>query len=419
MAVNLIQFEAVVELLRRILPGDHPADAILSGYFREHRKLGARDRGQIAETVFMTLRRLAFLSHIAGGKPRRLAVAALIKLRGISPKELADFLTEEESRWAQTVKGIQNELDLADRAELPHWAVEMLQAAGQSEEAILALGQGMQKAAPLDIRVNTLKGKRDDVLAQLLEEGFEGSATPYSPFGIRLIGKPAINRHTLFEKGVIEVQDEGSQILGMLLAPRRGEMVVDFCAGAGGKTLLLGALMQSSGRLYAFDVSEKRLANFKPRMARSGLSNVNSQRIEHERDTRIKRLAKKIDRVLVDAPCSGLGTLRRNPDLKIRQTAEALEELNRLQANILASAATLVKAGGRLVYATCSILPAENEAIVEAFLAAHPAFELVPVNSILAEQRIDLEMDGDYLKLMPHAHGTDGFFAAVLRHRKD
>lgn len=419
MAVNLIQFEAVVELLRRILPGDHPADAILSGYFREHRKLGARDRGQIAETVFMTLRRLAFLSHIAGGKPRRLAVAALIKLRGISPKELADFLTEEESRWAQTVKGIQNELDLADRSELPHWAVEMLQAAGQSEEAILALGQGMQKAAPLDIRVNTLKGKRDDVLAQLLEEGFEGSATPYSPFGIRLIGKPAINRHTLFEKGVIEVQDEGSQILGMLLAPRRGEMVVDFCAGAGGKTLLLGALMQSSGRLYAFDVSEKRLANFKPRMARSGLSNVNSQRIEHERDTRIKRLAKKIDRVLVDAPCSGLGTLRRNPDLKIRQTAEALEELNRLQANILASAATLVKAGGRLVYATCSILPAENEAIVEAFLAAHPAFELVPVNSILAEQRIDLEMDGDYLKLMPHAHGTDGFFAAVLRHRKD
>ena len=419
MAVNLIQFEAVVELLRRILPGDHPADAILSGYFREHRKLGARDRGQIAETVFMTLRRLAFLSQIAGGKPRRLAIAALIKLRGISPKELADFLTEEESRWAQTVKGIQNELDLADRAELPQWAVAMLQAAGQSEEAILTLGQGMQKAAPLDIRVNTLKGKRDDVLAQLLEEGFEGSATPYSPFGIRLVGKPAINRHTLFEKGVIEVQDEGSQILGMLLAPRRGEMVVDFCAGAGGKTLLLGALMQSSGRLYAFDVSEKRLANFKPRMARSGLSNVNSQRIEHERDTRIKRLAKKIDRVLVDAPCSGLGTLRRNPDLKIRQTAEALEELNRLQANILASAATLVKAGGRLVYATCSILPAENEAIVEAFLAAHPAFELVPVNTVLAEQRIDLEMDGDYLKLMPHAHGTDGFFAAVLTHRKD
>jgi 16S rRNA (cytosine967-C5)-methyltransferase len=167
-------------------------------------------------------------------------------------------------------------------------------------------------------------------------------------------------------------------------------MIVDFCAGAGGKTLALGAMMRSTGRLYAFDISERRLAKLKPRLARSGLSNVNPVLIDSEHDAKIKRLAGKIDRVLVDAPCSGLGTLRRNPDLK-----------------------WLVKKGGRLVYATCSILEAENEAVVAQFLADHPEFALVPARDVLAEQRIDLEM-GDYLSLWPHRHATDGFFAAVL-----
>jgi 16S rRNA (cytosine967-C5)-methyltransferase len=198
-----------------------------------------------------------------------------------------------------------------------------------------------------------------------------------------------------------------------LVAPRRGEMIVDFCAGAGGKTLALGAAMRSTGRLYAFDVSEKRLAKLKPRLARSGLSNVHPVLIDSEHDVKIKRLAGKIDRVLVDAPCSGLGTLRRNPDLKWRQSAASVEELAPKQGAILESAARLVKTGGRLVYATCSLLEAENEAIVARFLADHPSFALVPAGKVLAEQRIDLEM-GDYLSLWPHRHATDGFFAAVF-----
>jgi 16S rRNA (cytosine967-C5)-methyltransferase len=229
-------------------------------------------------------------------------------------------------------------------------------------------------------------------------------------------GKPALNKLDLFTQGAVEVQDEGSQLLTLLTAPKRGEMVVDFCAGAGGKTLALGAAMRNSGRLYAFDVSGHRLDALKPRLARSGLSNVYPAQIAHERDERVKRLAGKIDRVLVDAPCSGLGTLRRNPDLKWRQSPAAVEELRAKQAAILDSAARLLKPGGRLVYATCSLLEAEDEAIAQAFSEAHPGFEPVPAAEALEKAQVaqaaELDSSG-YLRLWPHRHGTDGFFAAV------
>jgi 16S rRNA (cytosine967-C5)-methyltransferase len=202
----------------------------------------------------------------------------------------------------------------------------------------------------------------------------------------------------------------------LLLAPKRNDMVVDFCAGAGGKTLMLGAMMNSQGRLYAWDVSEKRLTNLKPRLKRSGLSNVQPQLIAHENDSKVKRLAGKIDRVLVDAPCSGLGTLRRNPDLKFRQSPQSVAELNVKQTAILDSAARLLKQGGRLVYATCSFLHEENQGIVQAFLATHPDFALLPASEVLRQQHIDLAM-GDYLQLNPQQHNTDGFFAAVLERK--
>jgi 16S rRNA (cytosine967-C5)-methyltransferase len=285
--------------------------------------------------------------------------------------------------------------------------------AAQYGEHLPTLMDSLNSAAPLDLRVNPLKATRDEVLVQLNREGVVASATPLSPLGMRLQGKPALQKHPLFLDGSVEVQDEGSQLLGLMLAPKRSEMVCDFCAGAGGKTLLLGALMRGSGRLYAFDTSEKRLGKMKPRLVRSGLQNVQALLIAHERDAKVKRLAGKFDRVLVDAPCSGLGTLRRNPDLKWRQSAESVAELTQIQHNILESAGRLVKAGGRLVYATCSLLVAENEDIVAAFLAAHPEFHLLPAGGVLSAQHIDLKM-GDYLRLDTAKHGTDGFFAAVM-----
>jgi len=381
----------------------------MSAYFRSHRNLGQQDRAFVAETVFAVLRRKRSLEAAAGSAaPRDLAVTALVRVFGISGR----VLEHDASLVAQVKAFAGRDLPAAMRADLPDWLWERLLAAyGEQESA--AIAQGLLGTAPLDLRVNLAKLTRAEALAQL---GLEGALTELSPAGIRLKGKPAVNRHPLFLAGAVEVQDEGSQLLAYLLAPRRGEMVVDFCAGAGGKTLALSMLMHGTGRLYAMDVSGKRLRELAPRAARAGISNVHPIALASEADVRAKRLAGKIDRVLVDAPCSGLGTLRRNPDLKWRQTPESVAELAPKQLSILTSAARLLKRGGRLVYATCSILEAENEAVVKQFLEAHPEFVLVSARDALAEQRVGLDT-GEYLSLWPHRHATDGFFAAVLERR--
>ncbi|MBI5007893.1 MAG: RsmB/NOP family class I SAM-dependent RNA methyltransferase [Nitrosomonadales bacterium] len=418
MLLTEYRLDLVVQALRTALKMEHPADAVLRHFFQAER-IGSNERALVAETVFGVLRHRLFLEHACTAADkgqataRRMALAYWVKYGGYNLRELEPLLKAKESEWLGSVKGIRMEdLPLSIQAELPEWVVEKLHAQSSAAE-ILALGRSMQQPAPLDLRVNTLLAGRDEVLQSLQAEGFDAKATPFSPMGIRLKDKPALNKHALFLTGKFEVQDEGSQLLGLMLAPKRNDMVVDFCAGAGGKTLMLGALMNSQGRLYAWDISEKRLTNLKPRLKRSGLSNVQPQLIAHENDSKVKRLAGKIDRVLVDAPCSGLGTLRRNPDLKFRQSPQSVAELNQKQAAILASAARLLKQGGRLVYATCSVLQEENQDIVQAFLAAHPDFRLVPAGEVLAQHKIQLEM-GDYLQLTPQLHNTDGFFAAVL-----
>ncbi|MCA7930441.1 RsmB/NOP family class I SAM-dependent RNA methyltransferase [Burkholderia cepacia] len=405
-------------LLAEVLKFAGPADATTSRFFRAHPKLGHAERGVIAEAVFAVLRRKMEFSHLAesgiGTPARRLTLLGLMQTVGRNA--LKPFLSDTESAWLEHVSKIDPaSLPVRIRTNLPDWIHQALSARFDADE-LAQLAAALNYPAPLDLRANAQKASRDQVIDGLRASGIDAGATPFAPFGVRVVGKPALTRLKLFEEGAIEVQDEGSQLLCSLVAPRRGEMVVDFCAGAGGKTLALGAMMRSTGRLYAFDVSEKRLAKLKPRLARSGLSNVNPVLIDSEHDAKIKRLAGKIDRVLVDAPCSGLGTLRRNPDLKWRQTRTAIDELTPKQASILASAARLVKKGGRLVYATCSVLDAENERIVEQFLADHPEFVLVPAQKVLDDQRIALET-GDYLSLWPHRHATDGFFAAVLERR--
>jgi 16S rRNA (cytosine967-C5)-methyltransferase len=405
-------------VVHELLRFEYPADAVLSHYFRSNREVGARDRAFIAETAYAVLRRKRTLERLCGDRitAQRLVLISLTRIAGYNNRQLASSLDADEVKWLDALREINLEPGtLSEQADLPDWLGERL-AELMSDEEVMALARGMNQPAPLDLRVNPVKTTREAVLKVLVAEGIEAEACPYAPLGIRLKKKPSLAKHPLFLDGSFEVQDEGSQLLGHLLQPKRGEMVMDFCAGAGGKTLLLGALMRSSGRLYAFDVSEKRLAKLKPRLARSGLSNVHPGVIASENDTKIKRLAGKFDRVLVDAPCSGLGTLRRNPDLKWKQTPTAVAELQEKQASILASASRLVKVGGRLVYATCSILPEENAAIVDAFLAAHPGFERKSAAEVLAQQDIALDT-GEDLRLYPHVHGTDGFFAAVLERK--
>jgi len=409
---------AAVDAATDMLKFNQPADGVLSTHFKVDRT-GSHDRAFIAETAYAVLRRKRLLERLAGpnATPRQLVLAALVRLQGCNQRQLAEAVSAREIEWlAQFKAQPEPELTLAEQADLPDWLAErLLERMGADE--LLQLARGLNQPAPLDLRVNPVKVSRDEALAKLRADGIEAEACRYAPLGIRARGRPSLSKHPLFLDGAIEVQDEGSQLLGHLLAPKRGEMVVDFCAGAGGKTLLLGALMRSTGRLYAFDVADKRLVKLKPRVARSGLSNVHPVLIGGENDTKVKRLAGKIDRVLVDAPCSGLGTLRRNPDLKWRQTPETVAELTAKQAAILAGAARLVKAGGRLVYATCSILAEENEAIVDAFLAMHPDFVRLSAAEVLAKQGIDIDIGND-LRLAPHTHGTDGFYAAVLERRK-
>jgi len=406
--------DACTAAFAAVLPLEEPADSALSGFFRSSPKIGQRDRGLIADSVYAALRRRRLLEQLAlPATPRRLVLATWTLLLGASLRELEPWLRGDEQQW---LAGVKREAAAAKpleiQSELPDWVIERLRRR-YDEPALLELARGLMQTASLDLRVNSLKTSRQAVAETLALDGLNALPTPYSPDGLRLEGRPAINRHRVFLEGEVEVQDEGSQLLCHLVAPKRGEMIVDFCAGAGGKTLALGALMRSTGRLYAFDISPKRLAGLKPRLARSGLSNVHPQRIDGANDPRVKRLAGKIDRVLVDAPCSGLGTLRRNPDMKWRQTAEGVAELVGKQGTLLASASRLVKPGGRVVYATCSILDEENRGVAEEFLRAHAQFRLVPARQILEKERIEVEM-GDYFELWPHRHGTDGFFAAVF-----
>ena len=412
--------ELGTELLRSVLKLDAPADGVVSTFFRKHRALGHRERHALAETTYAVLRRRLLFQHLAqsGAGPLERRLALLGWQGGESLLKAA--ATPAEQDWLARARAI----DVATlpeklRHNLPDWVAGPLKQA-LGEDGFWALVASLEQAAPLDLRVNTLRAKRDEVRAGLAAEGIEAEPTPYSPWGLRIAGKPALQRLELFTRGDVEVQDEGSQLLALLTGARRGEMVVDFCAGAGGKTLALGALMRNTGRLYAFDVSGHRLEALKPRLARSGLSNVYPAQIAHERDERIKRLAGKIDRVLVDAPCSGLGTLRRNPDLKWRQSPQAVQELSAKQAAILASAARLLKPGGRLVYATCSLLATENEAVAAAFTAEQPAFAPLPAAQVLQQAGVegaDTLCSGDALRLWPHRHATDGFFAAVWERR--
>jgi 16S rRNA (cytosine967-C5)-methyltransferase len=401
-------------LLKQVLRFDHPADMVVSRHFREQR-LGPRERATVAETIYTVLRKKNLFTYLAqhgsGPAERRLAILGFAADRAF----LLGALNEAEKDWLARCDQVQP-ADLMElhRHNLPAWLVDPLKA--QLGEDFWPLVESLNAPAGLDLRVNTLKDKRAEVQKELAKAAVKTVATPYSPWGLRLSDKPALSKLDTFTRGAIEVQDEGSQLLALLVDAKRGEMVVDFCAGAGGKTLALGASMRNTGRLYAFDTSGHRLDALKPRLARSGLSNVHPVAIAHERDERIKRLAGKIDRVLVDAPCSGLGTLRRNPDLKWRQTPKAIEELRVKQAAILQSAARLLKPGGRLVYATCSVLRDENEAIAEAFGAAHQEFNPLPAGDLLAQFGVENAAglcSGPYLRLWPHLHQTDGFFAAV------
>ena len=434
-SISQAVFKHAVEALNAALNLSAPADAVLSKYFRDNRELGSRDRGWVAETVFAVLREKMTLQYLAEllsvelaaagatetkrersaektiQRPRRLALFALARAGN---QEVIDKVAREPELSLLKRLALLSDTDFPRevRLNLPPYAVLALDAQ-HGPERVDAMMRALNQPAPLDLRVNTVKSTRDNAIAELTKSDILCVPTKLSPRGLRVHGKPLLSVTVPFKNGAIEVQDEGSQLLALLVGAKRSEMVVDFCAGAGGKTLALGAQMRNTGRLYAFDISIRRLEKLKPRLARSGLSNVVTIGIESENDIRIKRLAGKLDRVLVDAPCSGLGTIRRNPDLKWRQGERDIAELTVKQMKILVAAARLVKVGGRLVYATCSLLEAENDAIVDVFLNTHPHFKILDASEILSAQGVPI-IGMPRLRLAPDVHETDGFFAVAM-----
>ncbi|MDI4662746.1 RsmB/NOP family class I SAM-dependent RNA methyltransferase [Xanthobacter autotrophicus] len=433
------RLQAALDLMHEVDSVARPADAVVSAWFRARRYIGDEDRGHISDLLYALLRHharvgwwlakhgrkdvprnrlLAWLAldggNIFGGKTpggnTRGQIHGLFNGGKFAPAVLMDH----ERALLVKLQGCPiDHPAMPDevRFECPSWAVEPLRR--RFDEAFAREMAALLAAAPLDLRVNPVKSTREAVLSALRDLGLPAEASRMAPYGIRVKGRLSLASLPMLKSGEVEIQDEGSQLVAMLVDARPGERVVDFCAGAGGKTLAIAAQMANKGHVIACDVLDSRLKRAAERFRRAGLHNIETRLLASETDRWVKRHKGGFDRVLVDAPCSGTGTWRRNPDARWRVLGLGLENLLPLQASILASAARLVKPGGRLVYATCSMLAEENEAQVAAFLAAHPAFHVVPLRE--AAPQLAESAHPDYLSLTPARHDTDGFFAAVLQ----
>jgi 16S rRNA (cytosine967-C5)-methyltransferase len=428
-----------IDILAAIAAGERPADDIAAEYFRRRRYIGAKDRAQVAAYVYAVLRHRAVLdwwiARASKGEvapdARRRVIAVLLLIDQWPPDEVAASLdggrfrpaalSPAEARLARALAGrtlTHPEMPRAVACDLPDWLEPYLAALyGRRLEDELA---ALNAPAPLDLRINELKADRDTARRALAAEHIQAEPTPWSPLGLRLKHRAPLAATQAFKEGLVEVQDEGSQLAALLADARPGMRVVDFCAGAGGKTLALAARMRNRGKLVACDVAAWRLERAGLRLRRAGISNVERRTLSSERDPWVKRHARSFDRVLVDAPCLGIGSWRRNPDGKWRARPQDLAELVPRQRDILASAARLVKPGGRLIYVTCSLLREENEAQAEGFLASHPDFSLYPAARAWQETIGGGAPGGDdCLRLTPARHGTDGFFVAIVERRTD
>lgn len=435
---------------------EKPADRTLSEFFRSNRSLGRRDRSMIADRIFDTLRQRRLYAHLAesgaGSLPRRMALIADDAQASAVAGGGARLMKAEpaEQRWLEQLNRIdRSTLAPAVRYSLPDWLMSSLEAQ-TVPEGLDTLAALLLEPAQLDIRANLLKTDAASLREKLAEESvnvapFEDETLAAPGFGLRVTGHPAFERLQAFADGLFEVQDAGSQWVVHKAGARRGQTVVDFCAGAGGKTLALAAMMRNSGQIYACDTSLPRLSRLKPRLARSGATNVQPMHIESEQDKKLRRIWGRADLVLVDAPCSGTGTLRRNPDLKWRQQPADLARMNKLQRSILDAAAKLLKPGGRLVYVTCSLLVSENESLALSFEEGDVFKSLglsrlqlqIDTPDASADSKADLAQgggtDGDsdervtapdpvsvvagateagFVRLWPHLNGSDGFFLA-------
>lgn len=429
-----IQF--TISLLHEIVEQKRPADTMVHHALRTHRFIGSHDRRSIREWIFEFYRSLARilwrircagfqkLASLEPGAVRVLFAAFLMDRGHASLEDIKKFfdghhyhpqpLSPEEDRVLTSLSMKVDPLDLSLEAQtcLPeHWMSYFEKTLGAEWPTIAA---SLNQQALTDIRLNTLKGSLEEGRAQILHVFPDAFPTPYVPTGFRLSSRAPLTECALYTSGLIEVQDEGSQLVSRLVAPEPGMYVLDYCAGAGGKTLALAALMNNQGRIVALDVAPNRLKRAQVRLLRAGVHNTQCRVLDEKTKSWLSRQKGRFDRILLDVPCSGSGTWRRNPDLKWRMTPDALPELVHKQSELLKAAVPLLKEGGRLIYATCSLFPCENQEQMVSFLEAHPSFDVIPVSDLLQNQGLTPITTEPFLQLWPHLHRTDGFFATVL-----
>ncbi|HET6389379.1 RsmB/NOP family class I SAM-dependent RNA methyltransferase [Hyphomicrobium sp.] len=417
---------AAIEVLESILNRYQPVSIALTDWGKAHRFAGSGDRNAIGGLVYDALRRRASIAWALGADtPPALAIGAAPSALGMTPEAViaacdgADHSPEPLTEAEQ--QGLTRPLDGAPdyvQADIPEWLWPSFSA--QFGDRAIAEGQAMARRAPADLRVNTLKSTREKVLKALVSFGAE--PCPISPVGVRVpppVGAqrtPNLQAEAAFQAGWFEIQDEGSQIAALLSGAGPRKQVLDLCAGAGGKTMALAALMQNTGQLYAYDADRNQLKPIFERVKRAGVRNLQVLRAGDEAS--VDALGPRFDIVLADAPCTGTGTWRRRPDAKWKVKPEALTARMAEQQSVLKRAAALVKPGGRLVYATCSLLPEENTGQIARFLADNEGFAAVPTAEVWDASWGDVpaSADGraDSLLLTPGRHGTDGFFIAVL-----
>lgn len=429
--------EAAIYLLAKITEEKRAADDIVRAWFQARRFVGSKDRRDIRERVYGVLRRINRLDWHLGFDGSQQATArervlADLVLEGADPAEHFDGsphgpkpLNEAEQAIAERLKGkALNDPDMPAfaRAEIPEWLAAKIEPLFGA--AFLREMAALNEPAPMDLRVALARVTRAQAQQALNKSGVKAKYTPLSPLGLRIEAHTDIARTPAFKKGLVEVQDEGSQLLSLLVGAKPSMSVVDYCAGAGGKTLAIADRMglqggHSAGRLVACDIDETRLNRMDRRLHRARLNDLVERHVLASNDLWAETNAGQFDRVLVDAPCTGSGTWRRHPEQKKRLTEDRLSELMAAQDNVLAGASALVKAGGRLIYATCSLLREENEDRLDAFLKTHPQFKVMPIQTVWAETFggepcPDMPGESPYLRLTPAQHGTDGFFVAVL-----
>ena len=411
------RLQAAIDVLDQIASSRQPADQVLRTWGGAHRYAGSKDRKAVAERVYLCLRQPPRMGE--GGRGRVLASLALHD--GLSEAEIAALFSGQGHAPGPLTADEAITLTAPSQAALPGFIEAQLKLSfgddwAAESEALLS------SRAPLDLRVNGVKGTIEQATEALAEAGLEVEPTPWSAFGLRLIAPAAdLAPLDIFKSGVIEVQDEGSQIAAWLVGAERGETVVDYCAGGGGKTLAIGQAMRGQGRLIACDLNPRRLDAIKPRLHRAGVY-AEFRRVGPTGDP-LDDLRGQADRVLVDAPCSGSGTWRRRPEEAWRLTEAELERLAGLQLEILGRAADLVRPGGRLIYVTCSVLAAENGAVTEAFAATRPEFSPLPIEraaqppmlTIPGRRRLaELAQGGHGVQLSPRRSGTDGFYICLF-----